>query len=86
MTVVDCFVIGLSHRLLGALLCFAFREDAGREHVVTWYIRGVKPGGYTLKPVGTRGNQELFHPYMRKITWWLSQLPVKGTQFVVHVL
>ena len=27
----------------------------------------------------------LFQPQMRKITLWLSQLPVKGTQFAVNV-
>ena len=27
-----------------------------------------------------------FQPNMRKITQWLSQLPIKGTQFAVHVL
>ena len=30
--------------------------------------------------------KEWFQPQMRKINQWLSQLPVKGTQFTVHVL
>ena len=29
---------------------------------------------------------EWFHPQMIKINYWLSQLPVKGTQFSIHVL
>ena len=30
--------------------------------------------------------QEWFQPQMRKITQWLSQLTVKGTEFEVHLL
>ena len=30
--------------------------------------------------------EEWFQSHMRKINLWLSQLPIKGAQFTVHVL
>ena len=40
-------------------------------------VRDIKT--YNLSP-------ELFQPHMRKINQWISQLPIKGTKYAVHVL
>ena len=39
-----------------------------------------------LEGIITKDSYEWLQPYIVKVTYWLSQLPVKETQFAVHVL